>query len=152
MAQLVVDGVIQSILPPPDWGYWKHMVPEVEPKRVLMLGVGLGTTASIIKEKWPGVEIVGVDIETQQPEVIKRDAFDYIEDCDKTFDLILVDLWKGGWYPTQVFKLEFMGKLRKLLNPGGRIFINAPNIDKCAQLNNLKVRAEEGESIVYETA
>lgn len=170
MAQLVVDGVVQSVLPPPDWGYWKHMVPDTEPKNVLMLGVGLGTTAQMILDKWPKAQIRGVDnyrINNHKGvdvaiEFILSDAFERVDmeidlpytagQADRGYDLVIVDLWSGGWYPTQVFKTEFIAKLKRLLSPDGKIYINAPNIEKCAKLNNLKVRGEsEGESIVYET-
>lgn len=162
MAQLIVDGVVQSVLPPPEWGYWKYMVPDTEPKSVLMLGAGWGTIARMIKDKYPNTKIKGIE---KSKKIWKKaiklgvwyqlgtgDAFSYVDWCDERFDLILVDLWAGGWYPTQVFKPEFVNKLRNLLNPSGKIYINAPNIHKFAQLNNLKIKGEsEGGSIVYET-
>ena len=43
---LMVDNTPQSVYPPPQGGYWKHMIPDIpnfSPKSVLVLGVGGGT-------------------------------------------------------------------------------------------------------------
>lgn len=158
---LTMDGVVQSVYPSPDWGYWKHMMPDFEPKNVLMLGVGAGTIAEMIKDKWPNTEITGIDNSLSMAErgrnkvdyFILADAFYQIYQDEMKYDLILVDLWNGGWYPTQVFKPEFISQLKRLLTPKGKIYINAPDFEKHALANNLKVKAKsDGANIIYETA
>lgn len=163
--QLKVDGVVQSVYPPPNWGYWKHMVPDFEPKKVLMLGVGGGTIAKIILDKWSNSYIWGIEnsdeifkktTKQKNMTILRGDAFKILKNIDgwsNRFDLIIVDLWNGGWYPTQVFKPAFITQLKRLLTKNGKIYINAPDIERLRLANDLKIKAKsDGENIIYETA
>ena len=115
MKTLSVGGIIQSILPPPAWGYWSRMLPNpniFKVKKALVLGVGLGTIPQLIKDNFPNCKITGVDSKFYKHDVemefVKGDAFDFIAQDKNRYDLIVVDLWDGGWYPTYVLTVDFL--------------------------------------------
>ena len=163
--KLFVDGVIQSAYPPPDWGYWQFMVPDFEPKNVLILGAGLGTIAQLIRDKYPDTLIIlGIEINpeiTELPDnsksrgmlVIETDAFEYIYKLKKAeWDLIIVDLWNGGWFNIKVLQNEFLDQCKKILTANGKIYINAPDIEKLASIAGLREKTKtESANIIYET-
>lgn len=160
MKRLIKGGVLQSVIPPPEWGYWREMIPNRfvhKVSKALILGVGLGTIPALLKEAYPNVKIIGVDNKSYKCEVemefVKADAFDYVATCHLKFDLIVVDLWDGGWYPTYVLTVDFLNSLKKLLAPRGKIYINAPDIEELARKNNLSVKkfVPNGLNIIYET-
>ena len=140
---LMAGDVPHSVYPPTAGGYWKHLVSDVEPKKVLMLGIAGGTIARLILEKYPKAEITGVDYSPEILDWAKKylkldeirmdikiaDAFDYVLKEEKKYDLIIVDLVDGYWYPIKVFSPSFVNELLRILNMGGQILINAPNLD-----------------------
>ena len=172
--KLIVDGVVQSIYPPLDRGYWKEMVPDFEPKNVLMLGVGAGTTAKLLKDRFPGVIIYGVDnnleiykkiklenvdfmmwadafhvISGQHPHLFETTQFDHFETTQ--FDLIIIDIWNGGWWNAKVIQKEFLDQCKKLLTPKGKVYINVPNIEDMVAVVGLKQKAKVEGNAIYET-
>ena len=143
---MVLDNVPLSISPPPISGYWNELVPDFEPKDVLILGLGGGTVATLIKSKYTKAKIIGVDnnkdtIDLAKKEmglpksvkVLIKDAFEYVYSSEDKFDLIVVDIWNGGMFDTKVFAPDFMESVKKLLNTGGKIYLNAPNLDILAE-------------------
>lgn len=152
---LVAGGLAQSVYPPlKTEGYWRHMVPdglgEKEELEVLMLGVGAGTIARLILEKYPKAKITGVD---NSPEIIKiarknlkldkikmkliiGDAFKFIEDIRLTekYDLIIVDLFAGHWFPLGIFLEPFITSCQRLLVAGGQLLINTINTEWLASI------------------
>src|SRR5438132_6811579 len=69
-AALMVNGVVQSISPADvltDGGYWAAMLPDIRPRRALILGLGGGTLAQLLQSRWGAVAIVGVD---DDPEIL----------------------------------------------------------------------------------
>ncbi len=87
-------GIVESI--------WKSTIRKIKNqdiKNCLILGLGGGTVAKIIQERWPGVKITGVDIDPVMVELGKKylglgdvqikiqDAYDF----DSTgYDLVIV--------------------------------------------------------------
>lgn len=162
----LVDGVPQSTYPPSEGGYWRHMIPQdFSGKKVLLLGVGAGTIARLLLDKYPDVEIIGVDnsdlvitmanqyfkLDEIKMEIIIQDGFEYIEETKKKFDLILVDMWNGYWFPARSLMKEFIDKCKDRLNKGGQVYINAPNLDCLAQesLPPTALRNDIGRNIIY---
>ena len=144
---LLVDGVPQSVYPPTDGGYWKHMVPDtLSGNEVLVLGLGGGTIARLILEKYPDANITGVDnnsllldaadkdlnLSNLDIDIYIEDGFEYVKKIDKRFDLIIVDMWNGCWFPIKVLSKEFVKECEALLNDGGQLFINTPSLDYLA--------------------
>lgn len=143
---MVLDNVPISISPPPLSGYWNECLPDFEPKSVLILGLGGGTVATLIRNKYPKSTIFGIDnsreiIELAKKEmdlpkgikILIKDAFEYVYLTKDKFDFIVIDLWNGGMFDTSVFAPDFMDGVKKLLNEGGKIYLNSPNLDVLAE-------------------
>src|SRR3954452_19833528 len=64
---LLVDGTVQSVLADDPSGYWSLMVPDVRPERALLLGLGGGTIARLLQERFGDVAMVGVE---ENPDVV----------------------------------------------------------------------------------
>ena len=83
-------------------------------------------------------------------EIKIADAFDYVLEEKEEYDLIIVDLVDGYWYPLKIFSYQFIGELRRILDKGGQILINAPNLDWMAIEVFKKVNKKEiRENIIY---
>lgn len=136
--QLLVNGSRQSIyrLDGSSRGYWKKLVPESEVRSALILGLGGGTAAKYLRKRWPGVRILGYEID---PEVV-RVATAYF-DLDKgvevrtedfrnalklreLFDLIIVDLYQGSKFIPEAEDFMFIKSLLGKLNSGGIVAFN----------------------------
>ena len=164
---LLADGVPQSSYPPSDGGYWKHMVPDdFKGTYALILGLGGGTIARILLKKYPKLEITGVDnnptlimaatnsfnLGEIRMEIKIRDGFEYIKECKSKFDLIIVDMWNGYWFPFRVLSQEFIKDCRTALNENGQVYINTPSLDYLAKeaLTGLNaLRDDIGRNIIY---
>lgn len=146
---LLVKNVTQSAYPPPkDSGYWRHMIPNVCPKTALILGVGAGTICHMLLEKCPKVKIIGVDNSQEviqaavdhmglgdiNMDLVFADAFDYVENCKDTFDLVIVDIFNGYWFPFRVLSFPFVTRCKELLTKNGCLYINTPNLEFAASL------------------
>ena len=108
-------------------------------EKALILGLGGGTNAQIIREFWPPAQITGVDIDPVMVEMGKkylglkdvrtviRDATDFTEGEVKKgnkYDLVLVDTYLGDTFPEKLESDVFLGKVKKLLEPGGVVVFN----------------------------
>ena len=136
-----------SIDPPPLAGYWNEMIPEVEPKTVLILGLGGGTVANLILKKYPRTKITGVELSKRvlglakremnlrklKIKIVNEDAFEYIKSVKETFDLIIVDIWDGELFNCTTLSPDFIDSCKKLLTENGKIYLNAPNLDFMAE-------------------
>jgi spermidine synthase len=140
-AALLVDGVVQSISPEDglaSGGYWAAMVPNDRPRHGLILGLGGGTLARLLHERWGAFPIVGVDddldivslaqaagwLPGHDLEIVIGDAFAYVQTCHERFDYIAVDLFRGEQLAGRAFGKPFLRRLRTLLVPRGRLAIN----------------------------
>ena len=144
---MVLDNVPLSVYPPPLSGYWCEMVPETEPKDVLILGLGGGTVANLIKTKYPNVKITGVEesreiialakremgLKELKIKIVINDAFDFVALTQDKYDLIIIDLWDGSYFCTVPLSPDFMDDCKKILTKGGKIYLNAPNLDVMAE-------------------
>ena len=105
----------------------------------LILGLGGGTNAQVIREFWPSVQVTGVDIDQVMVEMGKKylglkdvktviqDAFDFTadagEDANK-YDLALVDTYLGDAFPEKFESDKFLGRIKKLINTDGIVVFN----------------------------
>jgi spermidine synthase len=135
-----VDGTVQSVLADDPFGYWHAMVPGVRPRRALLLGLGAGTVARLIHERFGPVETIGVDDDPavltfacdtleDLPEVgiVQGDAFEYVEHCAATgehFDYVAVDLYRGARLAHGVVGRPFLRALKTVLQPRGTATFN----------------------------
>lgn len=172
-AALLVDGVVQSISPEDglaDGGYWAAMLPDLRPHRALILGLGGGTLARLLQARWGGVSIVGVDddedvlgVATELGwlprdaglEVVRLDAFAYVQACRDRFDYVAVDLFRGERLERRAFGKPFLRRLRSMLEPHGRLAINlfsdrrtADRVARIAELFDLRDRRWVGGNVI----
>ena len=52
------------------------------------------------------------------------DATEYVADCTRRFDLVVVDLFVDALVPQAAEQEEFLLRLRELLRPGGLLLFN----------------------------
>jgi spermidine synthase len=140
-AALMVNGVVQSISPADvltDGGYWAAMLPDIRPRRALILGLGGGTLAQLLQSRWGAVAIVGVDddpeilsiareidwLPREGLEVVVADAFAFVQSSQEQFDYIALDLFRGERLPARAFGKPFLRRLRSILEPHGRLAVN----------------------------
>jgi spermidine synthase len=121
--------------------------------KVLILGFGAGSVADLLMNTYKKeCKIVGVE---KDPVVIElahkyfdlkkykelvlhnEDAYNFVQRCIETFDLIVVDVFVGSrippWFDTPVF----LQSLKRLLNPGGMLLFNRPFFDAQSRKDTL---------------
>jgi len=107
------------------------------PQRVLLLGLGGGTSARILRELYPSAEIVGVELDPQVVEAGQRflgmptdihveveDARAWLARDASRYDLVLVDAFQFPYVPFQLCTHEFFRSLEAHLAPGGAVLLN----------------------------
>ncbi len=147
-----VDGLTQSggILK----DVWKKPLKRISNfqfpiSNVLILGLGGGTVAGLVKEFWPDAKITGVDLDPKMVEmgrkylglekykvnVVIGDAFDFVKNSKfqisttkspkfSKFDLILVDLYIGREFPKKFEEESFLLTIKKLIAREGLAIFN----------------------------
>ena len=121
----------------------------------LVLGLGGGTIAKLLMEKWhasvgpgrgkPKVKITGVEIDplmvalgekylgldTKNIEVVIGDAYGYTKKSKgKKFDLLFVDLYCGDEFPKKFEEKRFLEQVKSLLAKGGVAVFNRLYYDR----------------------
>lgn len=111
-------------------------------KRVLILGLGLGSIPQILDGVKPGAwEFTAVEIDEQvcelaaiygYPKILSSidtviaDAYSYIGSCQESFDIVCVDVFIGADTPQKFRSSRFLDRLPRLLKDGGYIVYNTP--------------------------
>lgn len=139
--EVVIRGVVQSVSPAEALGrpsYWAEMIPDVRPERALILGLGAGTIAALLTQRFGPLPITGVDLNPRIVETgyevcglagvdltfVQADAFEFVETADARYDYIAVDLYVGGDLATGVFHKPFLRRLKALTGPRGTVAFN----------------------------
>ena len=111
------------------------------PKKCLILGLGGGSAAQLVRNFWKESEIVGVDVDPIIVQLgkkyLKLDAVlakmvidDGLSFCRSSlekgviYDLILVDMYVGDKYPQKFESIDFVKLVEKLLSPKGVVIFN----------------------------
>lgn len=109
------------------------------PETCLILGLGGGTVARICAEAWPQLSITGIEIDPEMIRLGKKylglsdspklkiiigDALTKIKSLKKDYDLILVDLYKGGEIPSSAKTREFVETILARLSKNGMVVFN----------------------------
>lgn len=112
---------------------------EQQPKSVLMLGGGAFTIPQYLADKLPDTQIDVVEIDPaleqisiehfnyKQPKNVQlyfEDARSYVNSTDKTYDVVLVDVYGDTSIPFSLTTQEFGAHLQEILNPGGLLAVN----------------------------
>ncbi len=138
---LRVGGVIQSVgvdaAHVPD--VWDAMLGVACPASALILGLGGGTIATLLTQRWGLLPIVGVERDPAvvwlartefgldtlpNVEIVTEDAFAYARRCELRFDLICVDLYVAGKMTHGVLASAFLRDVARLLTADGVATIN----------------------------
>ena len=144
--RLVAGGHTQSQTLKPNGAtgqkYWDDMVPlELSlgaDNRVLILGLGGGTSAKIISKRFGPLAIDGVDIDpliidlgrkyfyVNQPNlnVYITDAKKFVKEARFKYDLICLDVFLAGQVPADVEQKEFLADVKSILGDRGSLSIN----------------------------
>ena len=109
-------------------------------KEVLILGFGAGSVASILKKELKcNCNITGVEIDNEIIKLAKKhfgldeikgikvyndDAFNYLEKCNKKFDMIVIDIFADHKIPSLFNSEVFLNKVYEILNNKGRVYYN----------------------------
>jgi len=99
-------------------------------KKVLLLGLGAGSVVDLLVNKHAlKCEIIGVELDPtvidfakkyfeidkyKSLKIIQADAYEFVQNCDEKFDLIVVDLFVGDTVPEVFTSNSFIMNLRKL--------------------------------------
>ena len=138
---LIVDGAVQSVAPEDGHrgsGYWAAMIPDVRPRRALILGLAAGTVVHLLTRRFGPVPIVAVDDDPELVEIARSefsldlanlevtigDAFAYVQTSTERFDLILIDLYHGHQPARGLVSRPFLAGLRRILEPKGQVVFN----------------------------
>jgi spermidine synthase len=132
-------GIVEAI--------WKQTITKVNRSpftvhRSLILGLGGGTVAKLIKKNWPEAKIIGVDIDPIMVEIGKKyldldqakvdikitDALKFLTVHRSLFtdhfDLIIVDLYQGDKFPEKFETENYIHLVRSLLSRSGIAVFN----------------------------
>ena len=106
---------------------------------VLILGFGAGGVAKIIRKYKPDCAIDGVEIDKKVIELGEKyfhtgllknitihciSAYQFLENCPKKFDLIIIDVYNDMKVPEEVETDHFCVNVRNVLKDGGIVVFN----------------------------
>ncbi len=149
--RLVVEGITQSRTLDKKgktgfyWDAFSENLPNLSlDSRILILGLGAGTSAKILTNKFGPVPIDGVEIDPMIVElgkkyfylnepnikVFTKDAREYVRKLNGKYDVIYVDLFHGDKTPKFLSEKPFLVKIKEHLNLGGVVVINKICNDK----------------------
>lgn len=143
--RLVIDNLVQSISPEKSAGHkvWGRLAAYPLRKKkdltILLLGFGGGTVAHLIArnlnpKKMIGVEIDPVIVELGQKyfntgkirnlEIIVEDARSFVDRAYEKFDFIVIDTFRGRFFPIFMEDKSFLKKIRSILIEDGVLVFN----------------------------
>jgi spermidine synthase len=112
---------------------------KLETGSFLILGLGGGTVAKLIRKKYPGGKITGIEIDpimielgnkylglgSLNVETKVKDAYSFMESSKEKFDLIIIDIYNGDIFPEK-FKIDnFLKLVRSHLSENGVAIFNS---------------------------
>jgi len=122
------------------WHRSLFSVPESHPvKQVLVLGLGGGSCLSVIRRRFPHAHVTAVEWDPAMveiakslkifrgkhvPEIIVGDACEVVPKLNQRFDLILVDLFRGGTTEPRLASDDMIAALSRVLEPDGYLLLN----------------------------
>lgn len=126
--------------------FWRQTLRRVKSKRlkakaVLILGLGGGTVAKLVRKFWPDAKITGIEIDpimielgtrylglgTSETKIVIRDALKISKELkvkDKKYDLIIVDLYNGDQFPRKFSTKNHIRLVMSLLSRSGIVIFN----------------------------
>lgn len=134
-------------------GVWKTTLKKLKNEKAkttkcLILGLGAGSAANLVRKYWPRAKITGVEIDTAMvelgkkylklgdagAEIVIKDAYDFLTARnsfpERKYDLILVDLYIGHNVPEKFTTEAFIQHVKSLLTEEGKAVFNRLYIDE----------------------
>jgi len=171
---LIVDGVVQSVAVQSSDrsdGYWWEMLPDVRPRHALLLGLGGGTVASLLRLRFGDVSIVGVECDERVLELARStlladvpieyelaDAHDFLATVEPGFDYVCVDLFQGERVDRRISGRPFLRQLQRVVNRGGTVCFNLfrdkrsdTSISRIARVLRVTREIAHGKNVVVHT-
>ena len=124
-------------------------------KDALILGFGAGSVASLLQEKYKmNCNIIGVEKDKQvislghkyfniqrfnNTEIICDDAYNYMMENKKHFDLIIIDVYIDNIVPGNMESEKFLQQLKNSLNDKGIIIFNKMIFDEESDKSSKKL-------------
>jgi spermidine synthase len=108
-------------------------------ERILEIGLGGGSIASYLSAALPGAEILTVELDKDVVELAKKhfryeetarmttvvaDGRAFLMRDSRTWDMILLDAYRGPFVPFHLLTKEFYRLVKSRLNPGGVVLQN----------------------------
>lgn len=105
-------------------------------KTSLVLGLGGGSAAALIRHFWPEAKVEGVDIDPiivdlgkkylnlEADKVEIKDAEEFLKEERSNYDLILIDTYLGDGYPEKFTKDTFLDLVKSHLKKDGLAIFN----------------------------
>lgn len=128
-------GIVETI--------WRQTLRRINHKSLivnhcLILGLGGGTVAKLVRKKWPDAKITGVEIDPMMIELGKKylklnesktdvkivDAVKFLESNKTKHDLIIVDLYNGDKFPDNFETENYIQLTRTVLSSRGTAIFN----------------------------
>lgn len=144
-SRVYTHSVLHPSEPLRDTGSLMFLVPGLvsAPRDILVLGSAAGGILRRIGVAFPDASVVGVDIDpavhrlaaevfgvdTLQSQLVSSDARMFLNDDERSFDFIIIDLFAGEFIPTHCVSLEFFQLVARKLKPGGAVFLNTNMYD-----------------------
>ena len=124
------------------WGYYALSPAwgtDPSPKRVLLLGLGGGTSAEIFRSLYPEARVTGVELDEEivragkqylrnkldSVDVVIEDARTFIAKTNERWDVIVLDAFQFPYIPFQLTTQEFFEQVARCLSSGGVLMVNA---------------------------
>ena len=142
------NGVRQSLVKPGDPEYLglpytrvalTGLALSVEPRRILVVGLGGGTLPAFLRRHYPDAAIDAVDIDPEVAFVAREyfgfkedarmrihvaDGRKFIEDVREPYDAIFLDAFGSDAVPSHLTTQEFLQAVRRAVTPGGVVIGN----------------------------
>lgn len=116
-----------------------HIAKSSHVKRILLLGLGGGTLVQILKDVYPETYLRVIEIDPVMKDVANKyfrlkqfknvdivigDVFSDTTLYGSSYDLIIVDLFKGYHIPKELNNTAYLSKLKALLSNNGCVIFN----------------------------
>lgn len=111
----------------------------LSPKSILVIGGGAFTLPSALADRFPASKVDAVEIDPilhrlaheyfrlsdgSNLTIISQDGREYIDDCQKSYDLIIVDAFSEFDIPESIINADATASYARLLRPNGTLALN----------------------------